>query len=175
MSSSKEIDLQMDFAAGVYLSETQSPIPPLTHSMCIQYTYSHCEGGWRVEPERRLEGQQFTKLGGKYQHDWLYFQSITLMNTSHKAPLQKNFFRLHHFALVSIKLIIPCLGCLVVPNKIFLGGLVMDQNFTNRTTAILIPILILILILIHSQPGSIRIRIRIPVTLRSWTLGKNTA
>jgi hypothetical protein len=27
MSSSKKIDLQMDFAAGVYLSEAQNPIP----------------------------------------------------------------------------------------------------------------------------------------------------
>jgi hypothetical protein len=27
------------------------------------------EEGGRVEPERRLEGQQFTKLGRKYQHD----------------------------------------------------------------------------------------------------------
>jgi hypothetical protein len=26
-------------------------------------------GGGRVEPERRLAGQQFTKLGRKYQHD----------------------------------------------------------------------------------------------------------
>jgi hypothetical protein len=26
-------------------------------------------GGGRVEPERRLDGQQFTKLGRKYQHD----------------------------------------------------------------------------------------------------------
>ncbi len=25
--------------------------------------------GGRVEPERRLDGQQFTKLGPKYQHD----------------------------------------------------------------------------------------------------------
>ncbi len=39
----------MDYAAGVYVSET--------------------------EYERRLEGQQFTKLGRKYQHDWLYLQS----------------------------------------------------------------------------------------------------
>jgi hypothetical protein len=33
----------------------------------IQYTYSHWEGeeGERVEPERGLEGQQFTKLGRK--------------------------------------------------------------------------------------------------------------
>ena len=29
----------------------------------------HTGKGGRVEPERRLEGQQFTKLGRKYQHD----------------------------------------------------------------------------------------------------------
>jgi hypothetical protein len=28
MSSSKKMDLQKEFAAGVYLSEAQSPIPP---------------------------------------------------------------------------------------------------------------------------------------------------
>ncbi len=37
------------------------------------YTYSHWEGGpgdgGKDEPERRLEGHQFTKLGRKYQHD----------------------------------------------------------------------------------------------------------
>jgi hypothetical protein len=27
------------------------------------------EGGGRVEPETRLEGQQFTKMGRKYQLD----------------------------------------------------------------------------------------------------------
>jgi hypothetical protein len=32
----------------------------------LQYTYS---GGEQVEPERRSEGQQFTKLGRKYQRD----------------------------------------------------------------------------------------------------------
>ncbi len=52
MSSSKNSDLQRDFAAGVYLSKD---------------TYSHREGGGGVEPERRLEGQQFTKLGRKYR------------------------------------------------------------------------------------------------------------
>jgi len=46
MSSSKKNDLKRDFAAGVYLSEAK-----------------------RVEPERRLERHQFTKLGRKYQHD----------------------------------------------------------------------------------------------------------
>ena len=38
--------------------------PPL-HTVYILYTYSHREGveGWgRVEPKRRLEGQQFTNV-----------------------------------------------------------------------------------------------------------------
>jgi hypothetical protein len=72
MSLSKKI--YMDFAAGVYLSEPQNPIPPppplYTLYMCIQHTYSHMGGGdGRVKPEKRLEGQQFTKLGRKYQLD----------------------------------------------------------------------------------------------------------
>jgi hypothetical protein len=61
------------FAAGVYLSETQNTIPPPLYTLytCKQYTYSHREGeGGRVEPERMREGQQFTKLGRKYQPDW---------------------------------------------------------------------------------------------------------
>jgi hypothetical protein len=47
MSSTKKIDLQRDFAAGVYLSEAQNPIPfPLyTLYTCIQYTCLHREGG----------------------------------------------------------------------------------------------------------------------------------
>jgi hypothetical protein len=50
------------------------PPPPTSYTLytCVQHTYSHREGeGGIVEPERRLEGQQFTKLGRKYQHDWL--------------------------------------------------------------------------------------------------------
>ncbi len=52
----------MDFAAGIYLSEAQNPPPAYILYTCIQYTYSHREG-WESEPERRLEGQQFTKQG----------------------------------------------------------------------------------------------------------------
>jgi hypothetical protein len=55
-------------------------LPPYILYTCIQlqYTYLHREGGkdGRVEPERRLEGKQVTKLGRKYQHDGLYLQSI---------------------------------------------------------------------------------------------------
>ncbi len=64
-----------NFAAGVYLSEAQNPIPPpycaiIPYLYTVQGTDCHWEGR-RVEPERRLEGQRFTKLGRKYQHDWL--------------------------------------------------------------------------------------------------------
>jgi hypothetical protein len=58
----KKIDLYMDFAAGVSLSEAQNPMPPplpYTLYMCIKYTYSHRKGGdgGRAEPERRLEAR----------------------------------------------------------------------------------------------------------------------
>ncbi len=33
-------------------------------------------GGGGDQPETRLAGKKFTKLGRKYQHDWLYLQSI---------------------------------------------------------------------------------------------------
>ncbi len=62
-----------DFVEGVNLSEAQNPFtpPPTPHThtlyTCIQYTYSLREGGGGRKPERRLEGQQFTKR--KYQHD----------------------------------------------------------------------------------------------------------
>jgi hypothetical protein len=39
MSSFEKIDLKRDFAAGVYLSEAQDPIPSFTQLYtCIQYT-----------------------------------------------------------------------------------------------------------------------------------------
>ena len=66
-----EVDLQRDFAAGVssvwgpLLSYDPIPPPPSTLFTCVRYTYSHREGGVRVKPERRREGQQFTKLGRK--------------------------------------------------------------------------------------------------------------
>ncbi len=54
-------------------NKTQHPLPlPATHGQYILYM----EGGGRVEPERRLEGQQFPKVGRKYKHYWLYLKSI---------------------------------------------------------------------------------------------------
>ncbi len=57
---------------------------PLTDCMRVHriliHTWKGERGGQRVDPERGLEGKQFTKLGRKYQHDWLYLQSINSDN-----------------------------------------------------------------------------------------------
>jgi hypothetical protein len=70
MSSSTKIDPLRDNAAGVYMSEVQNPTPPsLTNCIRVYSILIHSGKGRRVEPERMLEGQQFTKLVRKYQHD----------------------------------------------------------------------------------------------------------
>ncbi len=58
------------------LNTLPPPTLPATHCLFIMYFDTGKGGRGRVELERRLEGQQFTKLGRKYQHDWLYLQSI---------------------------------------------------------------------------------------------------
>jgi hypothetical protein len=54
--------------------------PPFSHTLfvCLYKLYFDTgkRGRRRVEPERRRERQQFTKLGRKYQHDQLDLQSI---------------------------------------------------------------------------------------------------
>jgi hypothetical protein len=67
--------------------------------MFIQCTYSQREewDGERVEGERRLEGQQFTKLGRKYQHDWTdCISSLHVYIDKHlpQSPLTDHFFML---------------------------------------------------------------------------------
>jgi hypothetical protein len=52
MSSFKKIDLERDFAAGVYLSEAQTPPPPYILYTRIQYTYSHRDGGRGLTREK---------------------------------------------------------------------------------------------------------------------------
>jgi hypothetical protein len=56
---------------------TPSPLPP-TYCIRVWYTVHMLIHTGRVESlsERRLKGQQFTKLGPKYQHDCLYHHSI---------------------------------------------------------------------------------------------------
>ncbi len=75
--------------------------PPHTLYTCTQYsklyTYSQREGRWD-EPERRLEGQQF--MGRKYQHDWMFLQSINSDKHLPQSPFKYQFFRWRHFALV---------------------------------------------------------------------------
>jgi hypothetical protein len=54
-TTAKCICTYRDFAAGIYLSEAQNPIPstPFTLYTCIQYTYFHREGGKGVELNQR--------------------------------------------------------------------------------------------------------------------------
>jgi hypothetical protein len=56
--------------------EPSIPSPLHTVYMYTVNLFTQGRGGGRVEPERRLEGQQFTKVGQKYQHDLMYLQSI---------------------------------------------------------------------------------------------------
>ncbi len=77
---------------------------PPSHTLSAHTVLWH-KAGWRIEPERRLEGQQFTKLGRKYIRHLTVspLSSLqTLINTCRKVPLQINFFRWRHVVLVSI-------------------------------------------------------------------------
>ncbi len=73
MSSSKKLDLKRDFAAGVYLFETQNliPLPTPLHTVYVHTVYlltHRREGGGGVLNQR--DGQRTTvhKAGSKYQH-----------------------------------------------------------------------------------------------------------
>ncbi len=83
----------------------QTPCTPL-HTVYVYtvYLFTQGKGGGEMHhAERRLERQQFTKLGRKYQHDWMYLHlqsEKTWKNLPQKVPLQVNFSRWRHFALV---------------------------------------------------------------------------
>ncbi len=79
MSSSTKIDLYRDFASGVYLSVIRG------NSILIHTG--------RVKPERRLEGQQFIKLGRNTNMTDCISSLYTLINICRKVPLQVSFFR----------------------------------------------------------------------------------
>jgi len=64
--------LKRDFETGVYLSEVQNPIPlPLAHCIRVYSILIRTGKGGRVEPERRLEGQQIRKLGRNNMTDFI--------------------------------------------------------------------------------------------------------
>jgi hypothetical protein len=52
----------------VFISLRPPPLP-FTHYVRVYRILIHTGKGGEVEPERRLEGQQVTKLGRKYRHD----------------------------------------------------------------------------------------------------------
>ncbi len=80
----------------VFICGPELHSPPYTLYTCIQYTYHTGKGGGRVEPERRLEGQQFTKLGRKYQHNWLHLQPKNSDKHLPRSPFTGQFFRWRH-------------------------------------------------------------------------------
>ncbi len=92
---STKIYLYRDFAAGVYLSEAPSLLGFCLVSNTTQHhrpplpTWGEGGGG---ELERRLVVQEFTKLGIKYQHDWLYLQSIKSNEHLQQSPFTGQFF-----------------------------------------------------------------------------------
>ncbi len=87
--------------------------PTYTLYTCIQvlYTSSHREReggeGEEIEPERRLEGQRFTKLGRKKQHDWLSLQPINSDKHLPQSPCTGQFFRWRQFAFSSMRSYLP--------------------------------------------------------------------
>ncbi len=74
---------------------------PLTHCISVYNILIHMEKrGMRGElnqPERRGVGQHFTKLGRKYQHDWLYLQSINSDKLLPQSPFTGQFFKMTTF------------------------------------------------------------------------------
>ncbi len=74
ISSSKKLTCKGTLRQVFICLRPRTPYPPL-HNVYLYTVYLFTQGrgegggeGVIVEPERRLEGQEFTKLGRKYQH-----------------------------------------------------------------------------------------------------------
>jgi hypothetical protein len=63
----------------------------LAHTLCILIHTKWVSG--EIDPERRLEGQQITKLSRKYQHHCLYLQSINCDEHLSQSPFTDQFFK----------------------------------------------------------------------------------
>jgi hypothetical protein len=66
--------------------------PPRYTLYTYMYSFTKGRGGGGVYPERRLEGQQFTKLGQKNQQYWMYLQSIISDKHLPQSPFTGQFF-----------------------------------------------------------------------------------
>jgi hypothetical protein len=71
---------------------TSIPLPLHTVRVySILFTQGRGKEG-EVEPERRFQRQQFTQLGPKYQHDWLYLQSVNSDKHLSQSPSTGQIF-----------------------------------------------------------------------------------
>ncbi len=117
----------MDLAAGIYLFEAQNQIPPpLTH--CIRvYLFTQGRGGGESWTREKVKGATVHKAGSKYQHDWLYLQSINSNKHLPQSSFPGQSFRWRHFALVSTYLI-------VVLYVLYLNGLLHWLDSWTRSS-----------------------------------------
>jgi hypothetical protein len=93
MSSSKKLTCKgtCGRCLSVLGPEPHTPPPLTVWYVYTVYLFTQRRGGRGVEPERRLEGQHFTKLGKKYQHDWLYLPSINSDKHLPQSPFTGQF------------------------------------------------------------------------------------
>ncbi len=74
----------------------RTPYLPLTHCTRVYSILIHIGKGqsWTTEKGR---GQQFTKLGLKFEHDWLYLRSINFDKHLPQSPFTCNSFQMTTF------------------------------------------------------------------------------
>ncbi len=110
----------VDFAAGVYLSEAPHPpllwphaLPLLTHCIrvySILTVFTQVRGGGEESWTREKVREATVHKTGSKIPTWPTVSPVYklwLINTCRKVPLQVNFVRWRHFVLVSIKFISP--------------------------------------------------------------------
>jgi hypothetical protein len=116
-------------------NRTQQPTRPPSHTLSVYTVLWHREGGGRVESERRLEGQQFTKLGRK-----LAISSLkTLINTRRKISLQVNFLGDDMFCFGFYEFLsFYGVECFLLKSSLCLGRFTIARTITIEQEAIVI-------------------------------------